>query len=302
MLDGRFAVRAGERLLLGESGDVEARFTGHPVYVRVERIDTAKGPVATAIVRTPPSPPALMLSAKLRIDAVPFRAARDIHVAGSHVIVPKGTALVLTSGEEKMLGVKPRYGDFDGVTTAASCDDVELGEPTVRNDPARLAAPMFLTKKRVTLFVAPDGASVLDLEARRARPTFDVTESRGEFRHVRYDDGVRIDAWVRASDLAAGEGADCDDCHGSIMDVDDVCPSRGCPDEKGGPFHARRKVAVRDRPSPDGAPLGWLEEDGEVRIVGRRGTYARVEPLKGELATPAGGLWIDAATLDPRGK
>jgi hypothetical protein len=82
-----------------------------------------------------------------------------------------------------------------------------------------------------------------------------------------------------------------------------VCPPpKGCVDEKGGPFHARRKVAVRDRPSPEGQPLGWLEEDGEVRIVGRKGTYARVEPVKGEIATPTGGLWIDEATLDPRKK
>lgn len=303
-LEGRFAIRAGEKLLLGESGGVEARFTGRPVNVRVEHIDTAKGPVASAIVRAPASPPALRLDAKLRADVLPFRAARDIRVAGDHAIIPRGSALVLSSGEGSTLGVRPRHGDFGGVTAAASCDDVELGEPGALVDSSR-RSPMHLVamKRRMTLFAAPDGAVVLELDVRRDAPTFDVIESRGSFRRIRYDDGVRLDGWVRASELAPGEGPDCDDCHGGgVMDVDDVCPAKGCPDAKGGPFHARRKVAVRDRPSPEGQPLGWLEEDGEVRIVGRKGTYARVEPVKGELAAPATGFWIDEATLDPHGK
>jgi hypothetical protein len=301
-LEGKFAIRAGEKLLLGESADVEARFTGQTVHVRIERIDVAKGPVASAIVRAPASPPSLGLQGRLRLDAVPLRAARDIRVAGDLVIIPRGTALILSSGEDAALGVKPRYGDF-GVAAAASCDDVELGEPAVSGPGPRRASPMHAVAKRVTLLVAPEGPTVLELEPRREQPTFDVIESRGSFRRVRYDDGVRIDGWVRAADLAPGEGPDCDDCHGGIMDVDDVCPPpRGCPDEKGGPFHARRKVAVRDRPSPEGRPLGWLDEDGEVRIVGRKGTYARIEAVKGEIAPPTGGFWIDAASLDPRGK
>lgn len=301
-LEGRFRIRAGERLLLGESSDVEAAFTGHEVRIHLERIDTAKGPVATAIVRAPSSSPALMLRAKMRIDAVPLHAARDIRIAGDHLVIPRGTPLVLASGEDQALGVTPRYGAFGGVTAAATCDDVALGEANVQQRTTRRGAPMHVIAKRVALFVAPDGAKIVELETRHDRPTFDATESRGAFRHVRYDDGLRVDAWVRAADLAAGEGADCDDCHGGVMDVDDVCPPKGCPDEKGGPFHARRKVAVRDRPSPEGQPLGWLEEDGEVRIVGRKGTYARVEAVKGEIAPPAGGFWIDEATLDPRGK
>ena len=301
-LEGRFRIRAGEKLLLGENADVEASFTGHEVRIRLERIDTGKGPVATAVVRAPSSSPALMLHARMRIDAVPLHAARDIRIAGDHVVIPRGTPLVLASGEEGALGLKPRYGDFGGVMAAATCEDVALGEAKLQESAKRIGAPMHVTAKRVALFVAPDGAKIVELDTRHDRPTIDAAESRGAFRHVRYDDGLRIDAWVRAADLAAGEGADCDDCHGSIMDVDDVCPAKGCPDEKGGPFHARRKVAVRDRPSPEGQPLGWLEEDGEVRIVGRKGTYARVEALKGEIAPPSGGFWIDGATLDPRGK
>jgi hypothetical protein len=86
------------------------------------------------------------------------------------------------------------------------------------------------------------------------------------------------------------------------MDVEDACPKGGCPDEKRGPFHARRRVAVRDRPSPEGQPLGWLEEDGEIRIVQRRAGYARVEALKNEIVAPSGGLWIDESALDPRGQ
>ena len=108
---------------------------------------------------------------------------------------------------------------------------------------------------------------------------------------------------MRAADLAPGFGPDCDDCHGWPMDVDDTCPPpAGCRDEKGGPFHASHKVAVRDRPSPEGQPLGWLEEDGEVRIVGRKGTYARVEPVKNEIAAPAGGFWIDEGILRRKGE
>lgn len=301
--EGHFAIRAGEKLLLGDTGDVEARFTGHRVNVHIERIDTAKGPVATALVRVPSPSAGLRLHAKLRVDAVPLRAARDIRVAGDVVVIPRGTALVLASGEESALGVKPRYGDFGGVTAAAACADAELGEPTLVGPGPRRTSPMHVVGKKVMLFAGPDGPNVLELEPRHERPTLDVIESTGSFRRVRYDDGLRIDAWVRASDLAAGEGADCDDCHGGIIDVDDACPPpKGCPDEKDGPFHARRKVAVRDRPSPDGQPLGWLEEDGEVRIVGRKGTYARVEAVKNEIAPPSGGFWIDEATLDPRGK
>jgi hypothetical protein len=167
LFEGKVAVRAGEKLRLGEAGDIEARFTGHEVSIRVREIDAS---VASVIVGAPSTSPALTLHGKVAAAALPR-------------CEPGGR-------------VPPRDG-------------------------------------------------------------------------------------------------------GVAARKEDAC-AQGCPDEKGGPFHARRKVAVRNRPSPEGEPLGWLEEDGEVRIVGREGTYAKVEPLKGELVPPPGGLWIDEATLDPR--
>ena len=41
---------------------------------------------------------------------------------------------------------------------------------------------------------------------------------------------------------------------------------------------------------------------GCTRIVGHQGTYARVEPVKSEIAAPAGGFWIDEGILRPKGK
>jgi hypothetical protein len=299
-LEAAFAIRSGEKLRLGEGGDVEARFTGHAVLVRIDRIDTATS-VASVVVRAPAKSPALRLDGRLDAGVIPLRAARDIRVAGENVVIPRGTSIVVTSGDGAALGVQPRYGDFGNVATVASCEDLAFEVATERGA-KKVGEYMHLTKSNVVLFAAPGGPAIIELVTRHDSPSVDVVESRGPFRHIRYDDGVRIDAWMRAVDLAPGEGPDCDDCHGWPLDVDDTCPPNECVDAKGGPFHASHKVAVRDRPSPEGQPLGWLEEDAEVRIVGHRGTYARVEPVKNEIAGPAGGLWIDEGILRPRGK
>lgn len=299
-LEGAFPIASGEKLRMGE---VEASFTGHLVGVRVESFDTKAG-VANVTVRTPAKSPALRLDGTLHLGVLPLRAARDVRIAGDHVVIPRGTPVVVRGGDGAVLGIEPRYGDFADVEAIGSCDDVALVLDITHQPDKSRPSYMHVTKPRVTLFASPDGAPIIELGVRHARQaTVHVIESRGAFRHVRYEDGVRIDAWMRAADLAPGEGPDCDDCHGWPMDAEDGCdPAKDCPDEKGGPFHASHKVAVRDRPSPEGQPLGWLEEDGEVRIVGRQGTYARVVPVTHDIAPPAGGFWIDEGILRPKGE
>ena len=308
MWKGRFPIAAGETLSLGEKpNERSARFAGHPVAVRVDSVD-ARGPssIASVVVRAPALGPALVLSGRLRIDAVPLFAARDLPVVDRHVVLHRAAPLRFVGGDGATSVVEPLYGDFADLRARTSCDDIVVQDPGhgTATERRRRGAPMHLAHRRAPLFAAPSGAPVLVLSATRPGPTVYVTATQGSFRRIAYEDGARIDGWMRADDLAPGEGPDCDDCHGSIMDADDLCPLRpaprddACPEAALGAFHARRKVAVRDRPSPEGAALGWLEESAEVRVFESRGGYARFEPATGEIHAPPTGFWVDETALD----
>jgi hypothetical protein len=132
-----------------------------------------------------------------------------------------------------------------------------------------------------------------------------VTEARGAWRRIEHGYALRVSGWVPARDLAPGEGADCDDRHGTLRDAYDVDPLP----------HGLRAVAVGApvplfaTPEPGARVVGDASSGARLLVedVGRGWVRAFPDGLEvlpardshGEWLPRGLGLWMRAADLHP---
>jgi hypothetical protein len=285
---------------LSASGGTLAVFTGSPTRVVVESI---AGDRARVTVRDRDTGPALVVRAYLEAHRLPLYAARDLPIVPGHVSVPRDEPVTIAGPSQ----VSPRYGDFTSLVVEAPCDATTFaftrsGTTHTKVDGDRW---VHLATREVRLFGAPEGDAILTLRATRDGPSFVALEDRSGRTHVRYRDGVAIDGWLRADDLLAGFGPDCDDCHGWPLEVADSCPCAeptedidGCPNVTSWDARATLAVPVRTAADESAAPIGELEAGASVCARETKGSFTRVV-ASGGLASPGTGFWVPTASLAP---
>ena len=298
---------------------------GDLVGFELSDLDVARGALSRVLVRAPPRGPAFVLDGYMSVEELDVHATRDVPIVPGHVSLASGaTVHLLGAGTNGGARIVSAYGDFHEVAADAPCDVLTLDAPVVGvvPRPPRNASNERLShgRRASALLLDADGKVLLRLGKEGEGATFELTESRGSLVHVLYDDGVRIDAWMRATDLLPGAGPDCDDCHGSIRDVDDRCPDYPVDDADGCPETttltravATRETEIRGAAAKDGAVLGRLERGAEVWVIDPRrvgakgeaswppGALVRVRPRHGEREPRSGSgeFFAEASALTP---
>ena len=298
---GSTAVGAGSLLYRDRTTNAgTAVFTGAPVEVELSP------PSVEAPGRWPVVVHTAGVTLRGFVDpwALPLRATRDLPLFGEVAVIPRGRLVALAPGTVGRLRVTAAYSDFPQLAADAACDAVGLGASEAPTETQAVGEEVHLAGPDAPVFGSSDGPPVGRLTAGDRHPTLWAGETRGERRLVRYDRGVRIAGWMRASDLAAGAGPDCDDCYGPpVRDLDDRCPDEpdpdstedtGCPDPETPPpvLVLPRAAGLFTEPAA-ASPVGEAETGASFWVFERRDGWARVRP-RGSALDPARGseLWL----------
>jgi hypothetical protein len=289
-----------------KGGAAIARFTRMDVRVATTSIVSGRPVRAAIVVRAPASGPAMVLRGWVDVDRLSLRAKRDLPVVAPWVVIGSDQPVRAIAADGALVRVASRYGEMRSLSADTPCDALTLdrGAPS---PPETKGEYMHFTNKSAVLFDRPGGAALLEVPFDREMPTVLAVDAAAGMHRVHYLDGVRLDAWVRDSDLEPGYGPDCDDCHGGIEDVMDRCPTPsdsddndGCPELADVNHRARVASPVRTKPANDGPIVGEIEPGVLLAVLGRRPGFAHVLPADGEIRGEGGvGLWVDASALDP---
>lgn len=292
-------------VLFGNAGQVVARTRGAPVGVTV--VPTT-GPRLRAVFASPPHGPALHVEATLEAHELPLAVGARATVVPDLVSLAPGTrvAVVATAGEIVRVRALSRY--FAGIEADVSCDALVLS-PAPKPTELPSGAAAHLAGPTLHLSSTPGGAPFALTSPWPEGVTLTVLGASGDRRHVAFEAGVTFDGWAPAAELVDGAGADCDDCEGSIFDVDDVCGGRpstddGCPLEEA-PVKVGVASPVKALPDEDAETLGWVDVGAEVFALETRGAWTRVSAKDAGLADPSvawppttlEGFWIRTGAL-----
>ena len=290
---------------IGDSPGSVARF-------ELSEIGAGDNGLTRANVRVPIDGPALVLRGYVELRELELFATRDIEVVTGHVAITKGTRVrVVHAGTDGTFQVVASGGPFTAIKATATCDALGLEKsPELPRTPRGQAAEhaTHIADGAVSLY-DERGGELLSLGSASTGATLTVTESRGDLRHVRYDNGVHIDAWMRAKQLVLGEGPDCDDCDGGPRDLDDRCPDystdqdEGCPDT-GDTTHvvAMHDVDIHMAASLDSPVVGTLERGAAVLVIKDKKQmlppgWSRIRPLLGELTPGNSDFVVESSAL-----
>lgn len=295
VVEGRLQIGAGSALFVDPTSNARrARFTGADVGVRV----TAIGARVEVVVAAPAEGPALRLRGHLERHDVPFVAAGELELVPGHAWIAAGAPIEVVGTKVDRATITPHtIQRFSGLGREVSCGDLALGRggaPTLRPIPAS-ASPFHLVNGDLVLHDA-GGAKVGSFVVGWPEgTTLFVLATDGARSHVVLEDWVRLDAWIDSSSLAKGEGADCDDCRGAILDVDDACDEggSGCPTVVS---LAARQGLVRGEPSSEALAIGSYDQGARLVVLERDNGFGRVVPDGGGFV---GALWVSLDDLDP---
>ena len=281
-----------------------ARAAGRAVRIEAT-LDPSRRRVHVSVF-APPAGPALRIDGWMDPSELLLRARRDLAVVPDHVWITAGTPVEPSPGAD--LGVEARFFDgFDGLRATADCSALAFpgDAPPGGRRASSGGAPVHSKIPLLELRDAPGGRVVASLHAHAPEVITMLADREAQgFRHITLDDGLRIEGWIRASDLEDGEGADCDDCRGGVSDVDDIClpegasgADEGCPVDQLETLHASRELVVRTLPSLDAPRIGALERGADAFVIARRGAWASLRPKSAAVRPGAQGeFWV---SLDP---
>lgn len=296
-LEGTVTIGATAVYVASTGRETLGRLGGGRMRMRVEGIDV-QGDDARARIALRDRRPGIVVRGFVGIDELDLHTARSVPIVPPNIAIGAGEHVnVLGAGGDRVR-IEPSYGAF------RAGGDVPCSFLTLEPPPARHDAPgelVHLETKSLLLFGAPDGKPIAELAARRERPTFTALERASGMRRVRYADGLAIEGWARESDLAAGEGPDCDDCHGGFRDIDDTCPEEdgsddtdGCPDMKTTDVTARKTATLRTGPSATAPVAGEIERGAKARAIEERDGFTHLlVPFSMRVK-----LWVESSALD----
>jgi hypothetical protein len=286
---GRFAIAPGATLAI--AGVPRLRFRGAKVDAGVSINGAEK---VSAVIRSG----GFRFGGMLEARDVPIRATRQIPIVAGHIWIEEGVPLGVSPG----LRVTSHYTEGLDVVATATCEQIGIGEktwwPKVHGTPYHLAHATF------DLLDAPSGRVVAAaLKPRSEIYTLWTDRADKGYVHVLNRDWISVDGWVKETELLPGEGGDCDDCRGSIMDAEDRCPDDageddidGCPEFK----HDVGKLAKDvDVVGDKGETLGSAEAGAEIVVLERKNGRARVVPRGADILPVNGGWWIAEPAITP---
>ncbi|MGZ3478370.1 MAG: hypothetical protein ACXVCJ_27980, partial [Polyangiales bacterium] len=170
--------------------------------------DTVTGRVRVRARREVPS---IRVDAWVSASTFTYWAQRELPVVVDHVAIASGTTLRLFHPDAAVLDAEPRYATFEKTRAPVACGDIALSAP--KSTPkAQKAAPreVVLKSPSVPLYDAANGKLVFTLVQVKKNElvSFDAFEKASGFERVHYDGDVRIDGWVRSSDVRAPDPGD----------------------------------------------------------------------------------------------
>jgi hypothetical protein len=303
-LSGSERVR-GDLYAAATGDDVLAEIPGLRVGVVVSQLAPPGSTRAKVRLRADALGPTLTLDGWVDLSDLKLYARRDVQVLEDHVWISRGAPLVVLAGDRERVRVQaqPYPQGFDDLSTETTCDALALESEVRAREPGRKSRGAAFHPKAQTLSLYDEtGKLVRPLRAHRFEVvTVNVVEQRSGMGRVAYDDFLRVDGWVKMSDLAPGPGADCDDCRGGVEDVPDVCFGHPIADleANGCISHGERLVvAKRDtlvhREGSDGSPvIGKIDRGARVYVVNNLGPWVQIAPSTGALSAPDHlGFWV----------
>jgi hypothetical protein len=295
-LEGPIALGATPLYVASTGKASIGRLSGGRMRVRVEGIEV-EGDDARARIALRNRKPGIVVRGFLGIDEIDLHTARSVPIIPAHVAIGAGEHVNVLGAGGGRVRIEPSYGAFRA-SVDVTCSMLTLDAPPMRA--AREGERVHMATSALVLFDMPDGKPVAALPAQRAAPTFEAFERVSGMRRVRYEDGLVIDGWARESDLAAGDGPDCDDCHGGFRDIDDTCPvedgsddADGCPDVKTTEVTATQTATLRTSPSATGIVAGEIERGARAQAIEERDGFTHLIVPFSLRAT----LWVESSAL-----
>jgi hypothetical protein len=274
---------------------------------------------ARVTVRTAEKSPAFEIAGTVELRELSLWTTREIPIIERHAWLANDARVAVArdggaAGADERARVHAEFGAFASLEATAPCDALTLDAPkssAANQEIGRENKPISVMHfKRAGVNLKDErGAIILGTGGDGESATVDVLESRGALRRIGYDDGVRLDAWVDADALADGAGPDCDDCHGSIRDINDKCPdypddddADGCPAVELVIGTAHADVPIHISPEENSLILGKVERGAQVLVVDKpektNPHFARVRPRHIQLTPVTGDFFVERRYLE----
>lgn len=280
-------------------GRAIARFSGGETTVTVSGFTLKTA--AKARVETGNGRGGFRVKGFVDTSALPLFTRQEVSVTKNHVRIGKDRQVTVVGTNGTDLRIERVSSAPAKVTLAAftPCSSLKLTPGTPPGwSPQGSARGYALKQDAVDLFSGPQGTSVGTLYKTpgAAALLFFSNEQSGNMVHVEYHADIVVDAWVRATDVAALPP-------GETMDqLASPSSQRGAPRLAlpGNPrvFRALRDVPVRGA-AKDGSPVvGVIEPDAEAYVVDVMAGWVSVMPKALDVVPPEGGaFWVKKTEL-----
>jgi hypothetical protein len=280
-------------------GRAVARFSGGETTVTVAGFTTKTA--AQARVETGNGRGAFRVRGFVDTSALPVFTKQEIAVTKNFVRIGKDRQVTVVGTNGNELRVERVSSSPAKVTLAAftPCSSLKLTAATPPSwSPAGFARGYMLKQDAVDLFSGPQGNSVGTLYKTPGADAllFFSNEQAGGMVHVEYHADIIVDAWARASDLAALPP-------GETMDqIATLAPQRGAPRLAlpGTPrvVRALRDVPLRSVAKDTGPVVGVIEPDAEAYVIDVMAGWVSVMPKALDVVPPDGGaFWVKKTEL-----
>lgn len=146
--------------------------------------------------------PSIRVDAWVPASTFTFYAQRDLPVVVDHVTIVASAPLRLFHPEAAVFDAEPAYPTFEKTRTPIACGDIAPTMPKgVIKAPKVAGRDVVLKSSVVPLFDGPTGKIVFTLVPLHKAVAMEGFEKSLGFEHVRFEGDVRIDGWVRSTDL-----------------------------------------------------------------------------------------------------
>jgi hypothetical protein len=241
--------------------------------------------------------PSIRVDAWVSAGAFAYYAQRDLPVVVDHVSIASSARLRLFHPEAAVFDAEPEFPTFEKTRAPIACGDIGLSLP--KSSPkAQSGAPreVVLKSSSVPLFDGPTGKVVFTLVPlpKSGPVSLDGFEKSGGFEHVRFDGDVRIDGWVRSSDLRAPNK---DDAYG--LGGLGMSGTGGGYGSSAKQWSARVDTEIRLGKETNAPVVGILEKGARVWIT-KGSDWSEIRMVDSAAIPPKGKLfYVRTSDLDP---
>jgi hypothetical protein len=275
-----------------ESGGVTlARLGGFADWELIELSGDSES--GRAKVRWSSGKPGLALEGWVDARDLAFRARHDVALVPGHVwINTEANLTVRVEGANALIA--PSNTPFANIRATVSCADLQLGSGDEPFVPAKsYFAP---TSKTLSLYSAPKGTLLTTLVYASSfdEIAYAALEEKGGFLRLVDEGDVRLDAWVKASEMKPWLG--------ELPHAPFVCGLGNLEIE---PKNTVVRTITEDTevlldPSPTSMHVGVISRGTRVRVAASKKSFVSIDEEVGRWG-PAQGkkLWVKSAAVGP---